>query len=125
MDGCAISAILSEWSSDELMQIRTFDHSKFADLPEYRHAVIALQNFARALDKNGISVSFDEWPTVVRRMGEVLFYPDHCHKCNAWDQYPHQGEVKKGWLAGSYHCSGCGRDWTCGYSVNHYRLGDL
>jgi hypothetical protein len=106
------------------MQIQSFDHFKFAAMPEYRDAVVALQNFARALDKNDIAVSFDEWPTVVRLMSEVLFYPDHCDSCGAWDQYPHRGQVKKGWLTGTYRCSDCGVEWNCGYAVNHYRFGE-
>lgn len=86
----------------------SFDHSRFAKLPEYRDAVVALNMLAHA-DLGDMDRA--EFLDMVREIGAAVRYLERCKGCLA-DVIPVAAHVEKSKrLRCEYECPRCGAMW--------------
>lgn len=95
-------------------------------LPEYVMAREAIDNLVQALNKRApatATMSHAAWVSMVSDFARTNPYADCCGDCRAGSdlapRYPHAVTIDDdGWLTGTYFCSKCGHQWTCGYAVD-------
>ena len=100
--------------------VRRFDHTRIAHLPEYNQAAHALNQLIQAMTREDIEMSQTEWLTAVRDMTAAIPFTDMCNNCRNLDvpAVPAKTEISaNGWLMGAYQCHHCGYRWTCGWST--------
>lgn len=94
--------------------LRPFDHSRIARLPEYRAASAALDSLAHNLPEG---VDRSVFLKAVHNMAAVLPYTDACHECGGVvAAAPHKVEIKGGNMLGYYRCP-AGHVWTCMHAL--------
>ncbi|MGN7136435.1 hypothetical protein [Streptomyces pseudogriseolus] len=98
--------------------VRPFDLTPLAELPEYNQAAHALNKLVHAMTRADIAMTQTEWLTAVRDMTAGIPFTDMCNHCRNLDlpTAPAKAEIKDGWLTGYYICH-CGYRWTCGWST--------
>lgn len=98
--------------------VRSFDHTTLAGLEGYHGLREALNEIAKTAE----GVTLAELLEAVRDIALTTPYADSCECVTENVTYPptwpHKVERNDDWLTCSYRCPHCGREWTCGYSVN-------
>lgn len=93
--------------------VRDFDHTQFAYLPSHEKLREALAEVASETEGVALEVFLD----AARDWASTTPYGDSCTECHTV-RYPHRVERTDNWITGTYRCSTCNREWTCGYNVD-------
>lgn len=93
--------------------VRSFDHTQLANLDAYEPLREALSEIANQSQ----GVRLEDFLEATRDMASTTPFGDSCTGCYTI-RYPHKVERENNWLIGTYRCSTCDREWTCGYNVD-------
>jgi hypothetical protein len=97
--------------------IRTFDHRKLTELPEYEQASRAIDDLAEAITRTKADMAHDEWLGVLRDMAAALCFVDRCPKCLDSLSVPYIAVVEGDSMRGAYLCRRCKHNWTCSWAT--------
>jgi hypothetical protein len=106
--------------------VESYDHSAVKTLREYHDAHAALDGLVKAMQRDEVRIGQEEFLRMVEQIGASLSYSDSSghpqNGCEAEHEgaWPYRVELNDDGtnLHGSYRCSRCGSEWTCGYDVN-------
>lgn len=97
--------------------IRTFDHRKLMELPEYEQASRAIDDLAEAMTRAKSDISHDDWLGVLRDMAAGLCFVDRCPACLDVLAAPYAAVVEGDSMRGAYLCRRCKHNWTCSWAT--------
>ncbi len=101
------------------MNLRSFDHSHLAHLPEYRAVSRALDDLAHALKREEITISDQDWRQLPAQVAATLPFADHCSSCQSPTRlfFPVSGTVNESRLDACFQCDE-GHSWTTRYRLD-------
>ena len=119
-------------TSTKQSPVRSFDHGRYAEWPEYDAVAHALDAFAHRLNRENDPLSTRDFGRLAADLAAILPYSDACPSCDGEVAEEHRNyapyapltaklDADGEWIECTYRCDH-GHRWRCGWGIGRPQM---